>query len=177
MKTPKNYKETLKNGTITKEMLEGALYSVNKRAKAKRDHLYDLYNGGRFYNKDAAIMNMKKEMKYLYHLKYTLLTLLSPIAIHKESQIQYNPIFKKHHKIVEFKEEKHFRYYLFYQMENHSFHQPIKKKELENWKYLKVIELKNPIVTYSDDPNNLLSLQFVRKIVELIKSGNYRYID
>lgn len=177
MKTPKNYKEMLKNRTITKEMLEAALYSVNKRAKAKRDHLYDLYNCGHFNNKDAAMTNMKREMKYLYHLKYSLLTLLTPKAIHKEIQIQYKPISKKHHEIVEYKEEERIRYYLFYQMENHSFHHPVKKKELENWKNLKIIGLKDPIVTYSDELNNLLSLQFVRKIVALIKSGNYRYID
>lgn len=61
MKTPKNYKETLKNGTITKEMLEGALYSVNKRAKAKRDHLHKLYNRRKFkiLGQQLRIWNMK----------------------------------------------------------------------------------------------------------------------
>lgn len=177
MKTPKNYKETLKNGIITKEMLEGALYSVNKRAKAKRDHLHKLYNRRKFKNIGAAIENMEYEMECLYDMKYSLLNLLNPKSIHKETQIKYKPIFDNDYEIVECKEKERIRYYLFYQMEHHSFHQPIKKKELENWKDLEIVELKDPIVTYSDDPNNLLSLQFVRKIVRIIKSGNYTYVD
>lgn len=37
MRTPQEWTKNLENGTISEEMLDAALYSVNKRAKNCRD--------------------------------------------------------------------------------------------------------------------------------------------
>ena len=61
MQTSKAFKENLKNKIITKEMLNQALYSVNKRAKNYRDKAWDYsFYGGAYYE----IAREKKEECY-----------------------------------------------------------------------------------------------------------------
>ena len=82
MKTPKEWIKNLENGTITEEMLDAALYSVNKRAKNCRDqkrqysHRYDKYHNADRY--------AEKESEY-YEQKEKLLSALQPMCIHRES--------------------------------------------------------------------------------------------
>lgn len=82
MKTPKEWTQNLENGIITEEMLDAALYSVNKRAKNCRDqkrqysHRYDKYHNADRY--------AEKESEY-YEQKEKLLSALQPMCIHRES--------------------------------------------------------------------------------------------
>lgn len=82
MRTPQEWAKNLENGTITEEMLDAALYSVNKRAKNCRDqkreysHRYDKYHNAERYE--------EKESEY-YSQKEKLLSALQPMCIHRET--------------------------------------------------------------------------------------------
>lgn len=82
MRTPQEWAKNLENGTITEEMLDAALYSVNKRAKNCRDqkreysHRYDKYHNAERYE--------EKESEY-YNQKEKLLSALQPMCIHRET--------------------------------------------------------------------------------------------
>lgn len=82
MRTPQEWAKNLENGTITEEMLDAALYSVNKRAKNCRDQKreynrrYDKYHNAERYE--------EKESEY-YSQKEKLLSALQPMCIHKEA--------------------------------------------------------------------------------------------
>lgn len=80
MKTPREYTDSLKNGIITDEMIDSALWSVNKRAKNWRDNKRksEGYYATQNYN---SAFDKEKEM---YSRKEKLLSLLKPVCIHKE---------------------------------------------------------------------------------------------
>ena len=83
MKTPKNWTDNLKNNIITSEMLNAALYSVNKRAKNCRDKKRE-YRKNAFFDKYGNMEKYEsKEIEY-YDKKEKLLSALSPICIHVE---------------------------------------------------------------------------------------------
>ena len=69
-----------------------------------------------------------------------------------------------------------YHYYLFYDLQgNHTFHTPIQEFEVEDYiknKNLKIIEIEK-LNTFGDDIHDLISNQFVCKIIELIKSNDY----
>ena len=158
MKTPKEFTDNLRNKIITDAMLEAALFSLNKRAKNMRDmqrkyaHRYDKYNNEGKYKTQKEIYYKKKEF---------LLRLLKPICAHVEILPRLN-------------EEKKL-YYLFYKLGEHSFHSPISFEKLES-KYpdleIKTVDLD----TYGKDINDLISNQFVDKLIQLIKKGDYKYV-
>lgn len=75
MRTPKDFSENIKNGIITTEMLNECLYSVNKRAKNYRDAKRECY--GRYRDSNEC-----KE-KNFYHKKEKLLSVITPVCIHK----------------------------------------------------------------------------------------------
>ena len=81
MRTPQEWIRNLENGIITEEMLDAALYSVNKRAKNCRDQKreysrrYDKYHNAERYE--------EKESEY-YNQKEKLLSALQPMCIHRE---------------------------------------------------------------------------------------------
>lgn len=82
MRTPAEWNKKLQKNIITEEMLEVALYSVNKRAKNWRDkkreyrhYWYDKYN-----NAGKAEVNEQK----MYALKEKMLGFIKPTCIHQE---------------------------------------------------------------------------------------------
>ena len=82
MKTPKTYNDNLKRGIVTEQMMDDALYSVNKRAKNWRDkkreyrnYRYDIY-----HNEEKA----EAEEEKMYKMKETLLKYLEPVCVQKE---------------------------------------------------------------------------------------------
>lgn len=89
MRTPKEYTENLKRGIITEAMLQDCLFSVNKRAKNYRDKEREYRNRYRsnyyyrhdIYNNEERYRTKKNEY---YAQKDLLLTILSPVCIHKE---------------------------------------------------------------------------------------------
>lgn len=84
MRTPKQWSENVRKGIITDEMLESALFSVNKRAKNYRDkkreyshYRYAIYD----YSEQA-----ENKMNEMYSKKDKLLSLIPPVCIHVEYQ-------------------------------------------------------------------------------------------
>jgi hypothetical protein len=68
------------------------------------------------------------------------------------------------------------RYYLFYDLGIHSFHTPIDdESKLENYSDLEKIHI-DSLNTYGEDILELVSTQFVKKVLELIESKDFQYI-
>lgn len=204
MRTPKEYTDNIKKGIITTSMLEAALYSVNKRAKNYRDAEHKAkYQYGR-YSKYANSSEWKKNE--FYSKKDKLLNILNPICIHKEfagyertriysyeqhyddryfyawvhNQIVWENYYFDHDTgmCVEFfdvedRSQKKYRYYLYYNVGHHTFHTPINNSEKYNLPEKEIGTLN----TYGDDYIELCSVQFVDKVIALIDSGEYKYVQ
>ena len=83
MRTPKEWSENLKKGIVTEDMLEAALFSVNKRAKNWRDKKRE-YKRCRYAAHDYAGQAEAQE-KRMYEKKEALLQTVQPVCIHQES--------------------------------------------------------------------------------------------
>lgn len=162
MKTPKLFTYNLKHNIITEKMLEQCLYSLNKRAKNCRDKKQEYYYIGKEmhsqYAFDSVNMYKYKEQEY-YNLKnFLLLHLLNPICIHIFNNIKF----------------------LFFTTTNNSFHIPNYNLCSFEWnkysKNLKEEKIYN-FITYGKEINDLISVQFCKKIVDKIKSNNFKYIN
>ena len=206
MKTPPQYIKNLKNKIITEEMLINCLYSSNKRAKNHRDkasEYRDYFRSNRFaYDKYSNIekFNLKKE-EY-YRQKDVLLSIVQPTCIHKEHfgyekrriyDFESNYRKKKKKFIWEncFFDEKEkkevqfgdilnyskpiYHYYLFYDLNGtKTFHSPINESEIEDYD-LDIVDI-DLNQTEGHEIDKLISNQFVKKVISLIKSGEYTYI-
>lgn len=201
MRTPAKYNTLIKNGKITSQILGEVLYSTNKRAKNWRDKKKE-YKSLRYDRYDNYEKALEQEQNY-YRMKENILKKLEPIAIHKEIivseyvrkvydyDIDYCDIndsdviseseyfdreigdyiqFKK----VREKSEKEL-YYLFYEVSEYSFHQPINKSDIDKYN-LEIIELDN-LITYGKDINDLLSTQFCQKVYELFINDKLEIIE
>ena len=224
MRTPKEYTENLQNHIITDDMLEAALFSVNKRAKNWRDKKREYKQ--RWYDKYHNVEKAEAEEKKMYAKKDKLLSQLEPICIHKEfagyervrvfdyqkeyeelfireafkgSIVHRNSFFKRgscweddywkddyddwddgddfEDRWVNFFDYEDrtaptYRFYLFYRVGDHSFHTPIseqdaKKRDLPCF----VIDT---LLTTGEEQTDLMSVQFLDKMIDLINSGEYQ---
>ena len=206
MKTSKEITSNIKKRIITKSMVDEALYSANKRAKNHRDN-ERYYRGCCYNKyRERNIEREKEEKEKMYGYKEILLNILKPSCIHKEPLYKkvrvneddryFKKLWKKHKEdairvyrnnyygdgSIEFFEylEKDeiigYHYYLFYEMPNHTYHSPINEEQLLDYKDLEVKEI-DRLVTAGDDIHGLMSVQAVRKIIALIESGDYQYIE
>lgn len=196
MRTPKDYTDNIKKGIITKEMLSDCLYSVNKRAKNCRDkeRQYRSYRNDYYGNEEKY----REQKDAYYEQKDKMLALIMPDCIHAETievrERIYNYEYEEYdkhyrnrdyfheggyydrdlHEFVEFIDvmipDK--KYYLFYDLGNHSFHTPIYQSDLEKYPSLKIEDI-DDLVTYGDEIRELISIQFVQKVLELIATGVY----
>ena len=185
MKTTKEYIKKIKQRIITTQMLEDCLYSVNKRAKNCRDQIrkYDSWCRRNRYLDiwDYMEKYYDKRDKY-YAEKETFLQLLKPCCIHAEKIVSH-----RNHE-----EAERNQYYLFYKMPHRSFHTPLDfvNREhrdwsdedklrwiAENYGELPIVKLADNILTKGHDVEDLISCQFIKKVIDLIKSGNYTYIE
>lgn len=198
MRTPKIYTDNLKKGIITKEMLAECLFSVNKRAKNCRDkeatyrcRKYDNYNNEQKY---------RNEKEKYYNQKEVLLTLLQPTCIHvehatrkervydfehdyyrcleEERCIHYGKYFDREiHDYVEFVdiEIPDIRMYLFYDLGKFSFHKPLNEKEALSYQGLEKKEIET-IVSNGRDVIELISTNFVNKVLDLINTKTYTLV-
>ena len=170
METPRAWKKNLEDGILTLEMVEACLYSINKRAKNYRDLARNYRHSGvpRIYVQNYIDSAEENEIE-LYKMKDLLLkTLFSPSCIHKQT----HPRYDEYGDVYGVDE-----YFLFYELPNCTFHLPIDELDLEEWeakgvKLEKEVELK----TEGENPVRLVSRQFCKKVVELVKSGNYKFI-
>ena len=201
MRTPKDYVQYIEKGMITSQMLSDCLYSVNKRAKNYRDaeqryRHKSMYNRFWFDRYDQEHKNREKKEE-CYRKKDKLLSIVSPICIHREECIKifrrrdYEPEYGeiKAENVVKYGEyydretesyvsfvdarETEYRYYLFYDL-NHglSFHTPI--RSIEGYD-LPVVDI-GALETFGSDIDDLISVQFVDKVLSLIESGQYTYV-
>lgn len=203
MKTSKEFKEKLHNGVISSSMLEAALYSVNKRAKNYRDKEREIKNSYGKYSKYAMTPHAKKEM--FYRKKEELLGIVKPICIHQEfAGFARERIYSydKGYEDMRFYAWMHalicwansyydydydgevvffdqidpsaptFRYYLYYCVGSHTFHSLIESPD--DYSGLPIHKI-DTITTFGDDYKDLMSVQFVDKLLEVIRSGQFTY--
>ena len=196
MKPPKEYLKNLKHHTITEKMLSDCICSVNNRALNSRDSEYkythyvpDPYGNANKYR--------KKKQEY-YNMKRVLLSVLEPSLIQRGEVLQrkrtydyeegyeeilesgnyvnnsgfYDPDRKEH---VEFVVQMipQTVYYLVYQVGNCSFRLPIQQSDVIRRPDLDVKDAGRIPPVYGDITVDMLSVQFVEKVLKLMKSGNY----
>lgn len=198
MRTPIKWIKNLNENKLTSEMLYYCIYSLNKRAKNCRDkkNEYRGYVRNSYFEKYQSKME-----DYYKKKDYLIKKLLTPICIHKQlvgykkvRVYDYDPDYKKllrkqsknivwencyfsydeyryvHFFDYEIKNSPIILYFLFYEMENGSFHLPIVEDEIKNWK-LEVKSISSDFKTYGRDIGDLISVQFVDKVINKIKNG------
>lgn len=199
MKPPKEYLKNLKHHTITEKMLSDCIYSINNRALNGRDNEYkythyipDPYGNANKYR--------KKKLEY-YSMKRVLLSVLEPSLIQRGEVLQhkrtydyeegyeeilksgnyvnnsgfYDPDRKEH---VEFVVQMipETVYYLTYTLSNRTFRVPLEESEIKQYPDLEVVDVGRITPVYGDITADMLSVQFVEKILLLIKNRNYTLI-
>lgn len=196
MKTPKEYTANLQKGIITRTMLSDALYSVNKRAKNYRDK-EKRYRGYRYDNEEKN----REQKKKMYAKKDKLLSVVSPTCIHREftgyakeriydndyrfdehmvtdDYVWHNSYYdREEDREVEFVDvissEPCYNYYLFYDLgTEHTYHTPIEEEQLKEYAALEIKDI-DTLQTKGNEITELLSMQFVDKVVSLIESQKY----
>lgn len=191
--------DNINNGIITEEMLELGTYSVNKRAKNHRDRAREvrqMYRNDWYGTADHEYM-LSDEM---YHMKDLLLQIVKPVKAHSTirsatRRFEYDEFdmdsFKDAYHVITYEEyynwsgvrmcevEYEFKEcFLLYKIGNHTFHIPVDEDDENYQSFVKsgqVEELHN-FTTYGADVSDLISMQFVKKLIKLIESGNYTYI-
>ena len=207
MRTPKKYTDLIKNKEITNQIIAECIYSVNKRAKNYRDKIEDYKQAGFYKYKENNIENAKEQKQKYYSMKEDLLLNFSPKLIHKKydgEKIQrvysyqknyaklynekINDIIKENsyydydrNKEVDFFDyslgEKKYLYFLYYEIGEYSFHTPITEERVEKNTQLEIKEIDENFQTHGADIVDLLSTQFVQKVIDLLDSGDYTIIE
>lgn len=154
----------------------------------------------RFYDKYDNETKAREKKELYYKQKELLLSILEPTCIHKEFigfeteklydyedefyEHEHDYIHEEHYydkelhrnvyfRIMENKNNPRYNYYLFYDLGlNHTFHTPITEYELKKYNNYQ-IKLIDSLNTKGDDVLNLISNQFVNKVIDIIKSGDY----
>lgn len=192
MKPPKEYLKNLKHHTITEQMLSDCLFSVNNRALNSRDSEYkythcvpDPYGNANKYR--------KKKQEY-YSMKRVLLSLLEPSYIQKGEVLQrkrtydyeegYEEILKSGNYVnnsgfYDPDRKEHVEFvvqmipdtvcYLTYTVSNRTFRVPLAEAEITRYPDLEIVDVGRITPVYGDITADMLSVQFVDKIVQLIK--------
>ena len=205
MKTPKSYNDNLKQKIITRDMLIDCLFSVNKRAKNCRDkeqEYRDLFRYPRLirdkYHNVASYMEKKNGY---YEKKKKLLALVQPTCIHQEETSRkrrirdYEPEYRKFSKKGKYINKGSYykyhtgefvcfvdiiepvkKYYLFYDFGFCSFHSPVVEEQLSSYTGLEVKSI-DQLQTKGKEIGDLISVQFVNKVIDLIESGTYTFVD
>ena len=207
MRTPKRYTDLIKNKKITNQIIAECIYSVNKRAKNYRDKIKDYKQGGFYKYKEDNIENAKEQKEKYYSMKEDLLLNFSPKLIHKKydgEKIQRVYSYQKNYtklyngkrndivwensyydydrnKEVDFFDyslgEKKYLYFLYYEIGEYSFHTPITEERAEKNTQLEIKEIDENFQTHGADIVDLLSTQFVQKVIDLLDSGDYTIIE
>ena len=167
MKTPKCFTMNLKKGEVSLEMLGSCIYTFNKRAKNYRDNIRELIQRKRYSNwwekpyiqKSIDAAEEKRDEYYDY--KDYFLSLLKPCEIHK---------LRKWNERLD---EEFVEYYLLYKVSDYSFHHPIYERELPKYN-LEINELPLDFSTEGEDVEDLISVQFARKVYSGLKDGTLR---
>ena len=207
MRTPKIYNDLIKNKEITNKIIAECIYSVNKRAKNYRDKIEEYKQARFYKYKENNIENAKEQKEKYYSMKEDLLLNFSPKLIHKQYagekrqrvysyQKNYEKLYNEkrndivwensyydydRNKEVEFFDyslgEKKYLYFLYYEIGEYSFHTPITEERVEKNTQLEVKEIDENFQTHGADIVDLLSTQFVQKVIDLLDSGDYTIVE
>ena len=204
MRTPTTYTNYLKNNSITMQMLSDCLYSSNKRAKNWRDKEKEYRDQGRYdrywYDKYHGEERAREKKEEYYEQKEKMLSILKPVCIHRELVgyereriYDYEPDYdtymgeyvwensyydeeedrRVYFGDIELPDHPIYHYYLFYDIgSNHTFHTPIQSTEEYDLEIKDIGHLETTGYEIAD----LLSNQFVKKVIDLITSNNYQLI-
>ena len=72
---------------------------------------------------------------------------------------------------------KKYLYFLYYEIGEYSFHSPVSEKIAESNTELEIQEIDENFKTHGSKIEGLLSMQFVKKVLELLKSEDYTIVD
>ena len=153
---------------IDAEVLGNILYSINKRAKNRRNKKRE-YKCPSSDSKHGRYVKAIKEERYYYNMKEDILSRLKPVAIHKETKTKehitkifdyddnYNTVEKdsiivsdsyyseelgrevSYIKTKEIEEENN--YFLYYEVGDYKFHKPIEEEDISKYD-LEIVKLK-----------------------------------
>lgn len=207
MRTPKRYTDLIKNKKITNQIIAECIYSVNKRAKNYRDKIEDSNQAGFYKYKEINNEKAKEQKERYYSMKEDLLLNFSPKLVHKQYvgekrqrvysyQKNYEKLYNEkrndivwensyydydRNKEVDFFDyslgEKKYLYFLYYEIGEYSFHTPITEERAEKNTQLEIKEIDENFQTHGADIVDLLSTQFVQKVIDLLDSGDYTIIE
>ncbi len=176
-----------------------------KNWRDKEREYREKYRNNRYaYDKYDSEERAREQKKTYYAQKETMLSVLQPVCIHRETIrkefrkriYEYEDDYleclnsgkffhtgeyfdQEMQEYVEFgdvwDEDTYWHYYLFYDVgADHTFHTPIEEDDVELYN-LPIIDIEN-IETVGHDISDLLSNQFVSKVVALILSKDFKYI-
>lgn len=204
MQTPKEYTKNIKNKLLTTNMVIECLFSVNKRAKNCRDkerEYREKYKWNRYCDKYGTEERYREKKEEYYSQKEKLLSLFYPDCIHAETQqkrtriydyeAEYKEIYTENdvvhsghyfdhtiHDEIYFDDIMlpHKKFYLFYDFGEYSFHTPINENQVKDYPNLEINDIRS-LITYGKSIDILLSTQFVKKVLNLIDSNDYKFLD
>lgn len=162
MKTPDNYSVLIKKGILTTEIAADVIYSLNKRAKNWRDKNPEKYMKVRRMRMEGRSMteipyNSAKSFDYYRDKDFLILTLFQPRKIHIIDGVEY----------------------LYYSVHRSVFHLPVYVFRSYGRRLPAGLakEEGKSYTTPGENPARLLSLQFCRSVIELVKNNQFILID
>jgi len=176
METPKEYKKNIANGIVTPDMLGSCTYSVNKRAKNKRDNIRELkrrcwQNRRNYIYCDAIDKSIAREedsMYDYYDMKDYFLSLLQPEKIHHMRYPKYDRYGEEIIAVTDM-------YFWSYRVGDYSFHHPITESEIKNYD-LVIEDLPDSFETFGEDIEDLISVPFCKKVKAGLKNGSLKLV-
>ena len=207
MKTPKLYNDLINEKKITNEFIAECVYYVNKRAKNYRDKIKEYKNGRSHQHLESNIEKAEEEMGKYYQLKEEFLKVFTPNLLHKqfigEKKKRVYSYEKNYEKLLKEKTNdifwensyydydkdmeieffdyhlgtKKYLYFLYCEIGEYSFHSPVSEKIAESNTELEIQEIDENFKTHGSKNEGLLSMQFVKKVLELLQSEDYTIVD
>ena len=207
MKTPKLYNDLINEKKITNEIIAECVYYVNKRAKNYRDKIKEYKNGRSHQHLESNIEKAEEEMGKYYQLKEEFLKVFTPNLIHKQFigekkkrvysyEKNYEKLLKEKNNDIFWKNSyydydkdmeieffdyhlgtKKYLYFLYCEIGEYSFHSPVSEKIAESNTELEIQEIDENFKTHGSKNEGLLSMQFVKKVLELLQSEDYTIVD
>lgn len=207
MKTPKLYNDLINEKKITNEIIAECVYYVNKRAKNYRDKIKGYKNGRSHQHLESNIEKAEEEMGKYYQLKEEFLKVFTTNLIHKQFigekkkrvysyEKNYEKLLKEKNNDIFWKNSyydydkdmeieffdyhlgtKKYLYFLYCEIGEYSFHSPVSEKIAESNTELEIQEIDENFKTHGSKNEGLLSMQFVKKVLELLQSEDYTIVD
>ena len=192
---------------ITNEIIAECVYYVNKRAKNYRDKIKEYKNGRSHQHLESNIEKAEEEMGKYYQLKEEFLKVFTPNLIYKQFigekkkrvysyEKNYEKLLKEKTNDIFWKNSyydydkdmeieffdyhlgtKKYLYFLYYEIGEYSFHSPVSEKIAESNTELEIQEIDENFKTHGSKNEGLLSMQFVKKVLELLQSEDYTIVD